>query len=114
MYDKKTTLRKQYKYNLYLMLSILSMVMGAGIFGGIALYNVLKLGDLIDFSITEPCKMLNDKLNKKKKTCTVLINISILLACLNVFLTLLFIWGSILIINDYMNAVANYYSAAKG
>lgn len=114
MYDKKTTLRKQYKYNLYLMLSIISMVMGSGIFGGIALYNVFKLGDLIDFSITEPCKILNDKLNKKKKTCTVLINISVFLACLNIFFTFIFIWGGILTINDYMNAFANYYSVAQG
>lgn len=104
--------RKNNGYYKYLLISVISTTLGAGLFGGISIYNIIRFGEMLAVSATE--KLSEEEIGlmiKRKKRCRRLANISLLIAALNIFFIVMLIWGIILTVNDYTNATNEYLMA---
>lgn len=103
MYLKLQNLEREHKYNRLLIQSIILTALGAHIFGGIALYNAIKLGSALEIFCREHDKDAYNDAIKRKIRCSKLLSIGMFLVVLKYFLIFAMILGGFEVYKENLN-----------
>jgi len=99
----KHELLKEYGANRYLLFAIISLALGSAVFGSVALYNAIKLRDMLLLDYEDKIEM-QAKIKQKRTICRVTLNIAIFIAAVRLFFMIIFFISFALTVNGYMNA----------